>query len=38
MHALQTAALDVGEIYADLRPHHFMLSYHNNLSCDLHAV
>jgi hypothetical protein len=38
MHALQVAALDYGEVYADLWPHHFMLSYHDNLSCDLHAV
>lgn len=38
MRALQVAALDYGDVYADLWPHHFMLSYHGNLSCDLHAV
>ena len=36
--ALQNAALDFGDTYAELDPPHFMLAYHDNLSCDLHAV
>jgi len=36
--ALQEAAMNFGETYAELNPPDFMLSYHDNLSCDLHVV